>query len=261
MLLVGVSLSSQSYYDTNYAFGGNYGVSSFGGIGSFGFGGSAIGGRMKPKPTTYIFKPKKVRHVPVKHKIVKPTKVIDQWPQPSNVNFAALKPVEVWPQPMVIDESYLKPVPLQQTPVIPQALQFYPTLEDILKLSAQPVQAPAPAPAPLQNLEFFKVAPQPIQTIASAPAAQQTLPNIDSLKFPSQPIPDGLVKLLTSQLSTIPASSLKPSYTSWLLPDVESNSIAQIDAKGIEVIQETKDILATTESPIFDLNKLLFSKT
>lgn len=222
MLLVGVSLSSQSYYDTNYGFGGNYGVSSFGGIGSFGFGGSAIGGHTKPKPRKYIFKPRKVRHHPFKHKMLKPKpQLIDQWAQPSNY---AIKPVEVWPQAqIVIDETYLNPVPLQPIP-----LQLYPTLEDILKLSNPPVSVPAPAPPPLQ----------------APPPSAELPPNLDSL-----------VKLLTSQLST---SQLKPSYSSWFSPDIETNSIAQaIDAKGIEIIQETKNILSSTQSPIFDLNILL----
>lgn len=241
ILLVGVCLSNQSYYDTNYAFGGNYGVSSFG-IGSFGFGGSAIGGHMKPKPTKYVFKPRKVRHYPFKHKMLKPKpqpqpppQLIDQWPQASSLNFA-MKPMEMWP----IDESYMTipqptleqslalqslPTLQQSLPTIQQPLQLYPTLEDILKLSN----------------------PQPIPS----PPAADLSPNLD-----------GIVRLLTSQLSTggLPSSSIamKPSYTSWLSPDFESNNLVQsIDAKGMEIIQETKNILSTTQSPLFDLEKLL----
>lgn len=200
-------------------------MSSFG-IGSFGFGGSAIGGHMKPKPTKYIFKPRKVRHYPFKHKMLKPKpqpQIVDQWPQPSY----AMKPVEIWPQAQVlIDESYLTQVPIQ-----PQPIQLYPSLEDILKLS-NPAPVPAPPPPP--------------------PPPAELSPNLQ-----------GLVKYLTTQLSTsalTPSSlaNLKPSYSTWLTPDYESNSLAQaIDTKGIEIIQETNKILSTTESPIFDLDKLL----
>lgn len=221
--MVGVSLSSQSYYDTSYALGGNYGGSSFG-IGSFGFGGSAIGGHSKHKPkTTYVFKPRKVRRYPFKHKVLKPKpQIIEQWPQPSNY---AIKPVEIWPQSqMVIDESYLNlnPVPLQQVPV-----QLYPTLEDILKLSSPPAPLPLPAPLP-----------------APLPPPVELSPNFE-----------GIVKLLTSQLST---NQLKPSYSSWFSPDFESNSLAQaFETKGNEIIHETNNIISTTQSPLFDLDKLL----
>lgn len=220
LLLAGVSLTRQSYYDTNYAFGGNYGVSSFG-IGSFGFGGSAIG-QSKPKPRTYIFKPKKVRHYPFKHKMLKPKpQIVDQWPQPSNY---ALKPVEAWPQAqVVVDGSYLNPVPLQQVP-----LQLYPSLQDILKLSSPP--APIPAPAPV--------------TSQLPPPSPEFSANLE-----------GIIKMLSSQLSI---NQMKPSFSSWFSPDLESNSLAQaIELKGNEIIQETSNILSTTQSPIFDLDKLL----
>lgn len=228
LLLAGVSLSSQSYYDTNYGFGGNYGVSSFG-IGSFGFGGSAIGGHGKSQRPTYIFKPKKVRHYPFKHKILKhKPSVTDQWSQPSNY---AIKPMEMWPQSqLVLDGSYLNPVPVQPIP-----LKLYPSLEDILKLSNP--QTPAPPAPPVPS----------IQVVLPPPATPTPVDLSHNL--------DGIVKLLTSQLST---NQIKPSYTSWLPPDFETNSLAQtVDLKGNEFIQETINILSTTQSPIFDLDILL----
>ncbi|KAL5276216.1 hypothetical protein ACFFRR_001816 [Megaselia abdita] len=233
MLLIGVSLSSQSSYDTNYGFGGNYGVSSFGGIGSFGFGGSAIGGHIKVKPRKIIFKPRKIRHYhSFKHKMLKPRpKKIEKWKKPNY----AIKPVEVWPQAM-IDDTYLTPVPLQQVP-----LQLYPTLEDILLLSNPPQAPVVPAPPSLQVIPAPPPLPViPVQTPPPSPPPAELPANFDEI-----------VKLITAQLS-MNRLPVKPSYSSWLSPDFESNSIAQaVEAKGIEKTQET------STSPIFDLDKLL----